>query len=168
MPRSGFTLLEMVLVLLLIVAAASFAVPMLDSLMHPNQVGAAIDAVRTQLELTRARAMEEGRPYRFSIVEGGDEFQVDADDTESNTDKPFVLKGKLPEPCLFVTNGTGLIDASMTPQGGALKTVAVFLPDGTARDDVEINFGRPGLARATVRLRAVTGAVNLVSQPKGN
>jgi len=168
MPRSGFTLLEMVLVLLLIVAAASFAVPMLDSMMHPNQVAAAIDAVRTQFELTRARAMEEGRPYRFSIMDGGDSFQVEPDDADVNSDKGFEIKGKLPEPCLFVSSGTGIIDASATPQGGSLKTIAVFLPDGTARDDAELSFGRPGLARATVRLRAITGAVNLLTQPKGN
>jgi len=168
MPRSGFTLLEMILVMLLIVAAASIAVPLMDSMMHPNQVGAAIDAVRAQLELTRARSMEEGRPFRFSIVDGGAGFQVEADDTEGDSDVPPIVTGKLPEPCFFVSNGTGIIDASATAQGGAMKSVAVFLPDGTARDDAELSFGRPGLARATIRLRAITGAVILVTQPKGN
>jgi len=169
MPRSGFTLLEMILVMMLIVIAASFAAPMMDSLLHPNQVGAAIDAVRTSFEQTRARAMEEGRPFRFSVVEGGDNYKIEPDDTDVNPDEGFTVTGKLPEPCLFVPNGTGIIDPGTTAsQGGALKSVAVFLPDGTARDDVDLSFGRPGLARATLRLRAITGAVNLMSQPKGN
>jgi len=168
MSRTGFTLFELIIVLMLIVIGASIGVPMIDSLMNPNQVGAAIDTVRTHFEQTRARAMEEGRPYRFSITEGGDTFQIEPDDADVDSDPGYVLPGKLPEPCLFVPNGTGIIDPSMTSQGGSLKAVAVFLPDGTARDDVDVSFGRAGLARATLRLRAITGAVNLVTQPKGN
>lgn len=167
MRRSGFTLMEMILVMLLIVAAASLAAPLVDSLMHPNQVAAALDTVRTHWEQTRARAMEEGRPYRFSIVEGGDAFRIEPDDADANDEKGFVIDGRLPESCLFVSGGTGIIDASATPsQGDPSTPIAVFLPDGTARDDAELTFGRPGLERVTLKLRAITGAVNQVTQPR--
>ena len=59
--RSGFTLMEMILVMLLITVAAGISIPVVDSMLHPNQVAACNDAVRGHLELARNRAMEEGR-----------------------------------------------------------------------------------------------------------
>jgi hypothetical protein len=166
MQRSSFTLFELVLVMFLIVAAASLMVPLIDSMMHPNQVAASIDAVRGGLEQARARAMEEGRPYRFSIVEGGSQFRIEPDDLDTNPEKGFEIEGKLPEPCFFVSEG-GMIGATATASdGGGWTPVAVFLPGGTGRDDAELRFGRPGLMAATLRLRAFTGAISLVSQAK--
>ena len=163
MPRQGFTLLEMILVMLLIVAAASLAVPLFDSLMNPNQVSAATDAVRVTLEQTRARAMEEGRPYRYSIVEGGGKFRIEPDDADTNPEPGFPIDGQLPEPCFFVGPGTGVIDPGATAADGALKSMVVFLPDGTTREDSEVSFGRPGLMRVTLQVRALTGSVNMVN-----
>jgi prepilin-type N-terminal cleavage/methylation domain-containing protein len=167
MPRSGFTLMEMVLVVMIIAIAAGIAVPVVESLLHPNQVAASIDTVRTNWEQTRARAMEEGRPYRFSIAEGGNTFRIEPDDADTNLDAGYTIEGELPESCLFVDGGTGIIDASAKAvASGGWKSVVVFLPDGTAREDVELSFGRPGLARVTLRLRALTGSVSQVMQTK--
>jgi len=164
MRREGFTLLELMLVMALIAVAAGIAVPVVDSMMHPNQVKASIDAVRANWEQARSRAMEEGRPYRFSVQENGGAFRIEPDDGDINNEKGFTIDGELPETCLFVDGGSGMIDASVkATSGGAYKTVAVFLPDGTARDDADLSFGRPGMARVTLRLRALTGHV---SQPK--
>ena len=44
-------------------------------------VTAALDTVHTHLEQARNRAMEEGRPYRFSIQENARAFKVEPDDT---------------------------------------------------------------------------------------
>src|SRR5215468_6662828 len=95
--RSGFTLMEMILVMLLLAVAAGISIPVIDSMLHPNQVAACNDAVRGHLELARNRAMEEGRPYRFSIQEQGNQFKFEPDDTDTNGDKGFVVEGQLPE-----------------------------------------------------------------------
>ncbi len=168
MSRRGFTLMEMVLVMALIVIAGSLAAPWIDSMWHPNQVSAAIDAVRVTWEQTRARAMEEGRPYRYSIVEGGSKFQIRADDADTNpVGEGYKIDGELPEPCFFVSGGTGIIDPATTAtQGDGFVSKIVFLPDGTAREDVELSFGRPGLPRVTLRLRALTGSVSQVNPQK--
>ena len=42
-----------------------------------------------------------------------------------------------------------------------LTTVAVFLPDGTARDDAEIRFQVKGAMPKSVKLRALTGGVSV-------
>jgi prepilin-type N-terminal cleavage/methylation domain-containing protein len=98
MRRSGFTLFEMVIVMVLIAIAASLAVPFVDSMMNPNQLSAAIDTVRSQcFEQARNRAMEEGRPYRVSIVEGGDAYRVEPDDTDTNSDPGLLIDGQLPD-----------------------------------------------------------------------
>lgn len=168
MRRSAFTLLEMVLVVLLIALAAGLALPAVDSMLHPNQVSAATDTVRANLEQTRSRAMEEGRPYRFSIVDNGNHFRIEPDETDGNTDAGYVIEGQLPEACLFVTMGAGIIDDKLTANTGVgpWKAVAVFLPDGTARDDMELSFGRPGLMRVTLKLRALTGSVGKAEAPR--
>lgn len=163
--RTAFTLFEMVVVLLLIVVASSLAMPLVDSMLHPNQLSAATDSVFANWEQSRNRAMEEGRPYRFSIKENGREFKIEPDDADSNPEKGFTIEGALPETCLFVSNGTGIIEASARPESsGTWKTVAVFLPDGTAREDATLCFGRPGLARVTLKLRAHTGQVSQVRE----
>jgi len=168
MRRSGFTLMEMALVLMIVVVAAGIALPLVDSLLHPNQLAAAIDAVRTNWEATRARAETEGRPYRFSVTEGGNTFRIEPDDADVNQEQGYTIDGVLPETCLFVPNGTGMVDPAATPSGsGNFTTVAVFLPDGTARDNVELSFGRPGLMAVTLRLQFVTGVISRVDQGKG-
>src|SRR5262245_53593716 len=101
MRRDGFTLFEMVIVVALIAIAVSLSVPFVDSMMNPNQLSAAIDTVRSQcFEQARNRAMEEGRPYKLSIAEGGNAYRVEPDDADTNSDQGFIIDGQLPEPCL--------------------------------------------------------------------
>jgi prepilin-type N-terminal cleavage/methylation domain-containing protein len=167
MPRSGFTLMELMLVLLIVILAAGLVVPYVDSLLQPSQVTAAIDEVRVNWEQARGRAMEEGRPYRFSIVEGGDSFRIEPDDMDTNPEKGYEIDGILPEGCLFVGNESGLVDVAATPaKGGTMVSKVVFLPDGTAREDVDLSFGRPGLPRVTLRLRALTGNITQLNPNK--
>jgi len=132
MGRGGFTLFEMVNVLLIVVVAASLIVPFVDSLMHPSQVTASIDMVRINCERARSRAMEEGRPYRFSIVEGGDALHVEPDDADVNPEPGLMIDDNLPDGCLFVSNDPGLIAAGATAsKGGSGRRRSCFCP--TAR-----------------------------------
>jgi hypothetical protein len=48
-----------------------------------------------------------------------------------------------------------------------LSTVAVFLPDGTARDDAEVRFQVKGALPKTVKLRGLTGAVTVRQEGGG-
>jgi hypothetical protein len=78
-----------------------------------------------------------------------------------------LIDGQLPDQCLFVGSGSAgsILDPGMTAnKGGTPAPVAVFLPDGTAREDAQICFGRPGLLSVTLKLRALTGAVTQVGQ----
>jgi prepilin-type N-terminal cleavage/methylation domain-containing protein len=165
--RAGFTLFELMIVMCLIVIALAITVPLVDSIMNPNQVSAAIDAVRSQWADARGRAMEEGRPYRFSVQDGSSHFRVEPDDADAvGADAGIVREGDIPDPCVFVQSAGDLAGAdpnstsSQTSPSGSWRAVAVFLPDGTVRDDATLYFGRPGVPAATLTLRALTGSVS--------
>src|SRR5262245_45628032 len=145
MGRQGFTLLEMILVLMLMTIILGLSMPMVDSMMHPNQVAASVDAVRAQWAEGRSRAMEDGRPYKFSVEEPTGNFRLESDDLDDPTaEQGLQREWFIPQPCRFVESLDSLKGAAeaITPSGN-WRTVAVFLPDGTARQDAVLNFGRP-------------------------
>jgi len=159
--RRGFTLMELVLVMALMVIAASLIAPVVDSMMNPNQVAASVDAVRSIWMEARGRAMEEGRPYRFSVQENSGKFKIEPDDQdEPGAEAGASKEGDLPSPCAFVESGEAIMGNAGGGGGGEWKSIAIFLPDGTARDDAKVHFGRQGLPTATLKLRALTGTIS--------
>jgi prepilin-type N-terminal cleavage/methylation domain-containing protein len=165
--RSGFTLFELVIVMCLIVIALAIIAPVADSLINPNQVTASVDAVRSQWADLRGRAMEEGRPYRFSVQDGSSHFRAEPDDADAvGAAAGVVREGDISDPCIFgqsdgdVQGGDPNGTSSQTAPSGTWRAVAVFLPDGTARADAALVFGRPGLPSVTLNLRALTGSVS--------
>ena len=167
--RSGYTLFELTIVMCLIVIALGIVAPVADSLINPNQVSAAVDTVRGQWADVRGRAMEEGRPYRFSVQDGSSHFRVEPDDADAaGAAAGIVREGDLPDPCIFgqsdgdIASGDPAGTSSQTSPSGSWRAVAVFLPDGTARADAALIFGRPGLPSVTLNLRALTGSISQV------
>jgi prepilin-type N-terminal cleavage/methylation domain-containing protein len=175
--RPAFTLLETVLVLALLAIVAALAYPSIDGMYGHHRLTAALDEVRATWAAGRAHAIEEGQPYRFSVVPGKGNFRLAPDAPEyweggnpppsGNGPQPAVMASALPRGVTFANgNGGGgggnnpdTVLASVSP--GQYQTLAVFLPDGTARDDVEIRFNVRGAAPAVIRLRSMTGVVSV-------
>src|SRR3954465_12191015 len=105
MPRRGFTILETMLVLSLIVVVAAIAIPSIDSMYSGVKLTSAADAVRSQWAEARARAAEDGVAYRFSVVPQTGKFKVAPDREDEPTgdvaDAPLVHEGELPGGVLF-------------------------------------------------------------------
>lgn len=163
--RAGYTLFELVLVMAVIVALAGLTVPLIEPMLAPNRIQAASDLVRTEWAEMRARAMSEGRAYRFSVQENTGKYKIEPEEPPGQDDNEPVLQvqGELPEQVVFVKSEMALVGANAAPQGsGQWDTVAVFLPEGNARDDALLYFGLPGMRASGVRLRALTGAVSVV------
>ena len=57
---------------------------------------------------------------------------------------------------------------AMAGGGGDYEMLAVYLPDGTARADVQVLFGKEGGRPIGLSLRALTGAVMMVDQTQDN
>jgi hypothetical protein len=164
------------LVLAIIVVVAAISFPSFKSMLASYRVTAAGDSVRGAWAQARAHAMNESRPYRFSIVVGAGNFRLAPDSAEfwsgggSTRQTPgaaLILEDALPPGVRFSGpkqpgDASPADDSpSVVPTGDSSvwSTVAVFLPDGTARDDCELIFSTRGDRALCVKLRAMTGAV---------
>jgi prepilin-type N-terminal cleavage/methylation domain-containing protein len=181
--RPGYTLLEMMLVCAILVIIGALSVPTLASMQGSFKLNAAVDSVRGAWAEARARAIEEGRPYRFSVEPQGSSYRV-------APDSPDYWSGSKPE---NDPNGVGLVLEQSLPAGVRFRvnneaaneesdkadedlrfdleekkvtnsnwsTAVTFLPDGTARDDVTIHFQVRGTKPTCLLLRGLTGTVSV-------
>ena len=179
--RPAYTLLEVVLVLAVLVMVTALAYPSIDGMWGHHRLTAALDEVRGTWAAGRSHAIEESQPYRFAVVLGKGNFRLAPDSPEywdgsgsgsqgtGSGSQPVVITGALPRGVAFANgpggNGGGgganpdTVLESVSPS--QYQTLAVFLPDGTARDDVEIRFNVRGAAPAVLRLRSMTGVVSV-------
>jgi prepilin-type N-terminal cleavage/methylation domain-containing protein len=164
--RRGYTLLEMLLVLALLVILAALAYPSVDGMYSGIRLRAGADNLRSALAQARAHAMDEGRSYRFAVLAGQGNYRVapegsaywggGASTGEADPDNPpLELEDKLPKGIVFT-----LDDLGGGGEGGWVPVVT-FLPDGTATDDRQFTLRLPGCRPIIVRLRALTGMVTL-------
>ncbi len=80
-----------------------------------------------------------------------------------NSDNPaYVFEDTLPTDVRFIFNGNGAGKTDESFEVGKVGSgqwvpVVVFLPDGTASDDVQITFDCAAARSMTIQLRAITG-----------
>jgi prepilin-type N-terminal cleavage/methylation domain-containing protein len=177
--RRGYTLMEIVLTMAIMVMLAALGYPTIDSLYTNVKVEAASDAVRAAWAEAQAHAVNEGRAYRFAVVPGKGNFRIAPDSSDfwtgstpsqNDPDNPFVVDCKaLPTGIVFTMDGSspppvGSSDTALPEDGvdpGQWHTAAVFLPDGTAQEDADITFQLDGTRPITIHLRALTGVVTV-------
>jgi Tfp pilus assembly protein FimT len=182
-PRAAYTLFELLLVGAIIVVLAAIAYPTLNGLIGNKGLtgkrgrDAALDELKNKLAQARGRAMEEGRPYRVAVVLGKGNLRLapDTDDYwggggsgSSDGHSSMVVACALPPGSCFRNPDSadgaprqGEITSqdpdSVSP--GEYKTLVVFLPDGTHREDGKISLATVGARRITVKLQAQTSAL---------
>src|SRR5438105_14721693 len=139
--RRGFTLLEVTLVMAVIVLLAAMAYPSLEAMYADIRLTAAADQIRAAWADARARAIEDGQPYRFAVLPQDGRYRV-APDSDFQADgggapvgdselPPLVIEDSLPKGVRFADDGlAGEGDA------GGWTTLGKFQPDGTASRDV--------------------------------
>ncbi len=176
--RRAYTLMEVMLVMAVMVMFAAIGYPAIDSLYSGVKVDAASDAVRTAWSEAKTHAVNEGRAYRFAVVPGKGNYRVAPDGSDywsgsappqADPDNPaIVLENALPKGIVFTLNDAtaGPTDGDTAlPEGGVSSgqwsTVATFLPDGTADDDVKITLQMDGSRPTIISLRSLTGAVTV-------
>lgn len=76
-PRPGFTILELLLVLALLVTIASLAAPQVGRTLDSHRLRGAAEELRAVWSKARVRAMEQGRTYVFRSELSGSQYQVE-------------------------------------------------------------------------------------------
>jgi prepilin-type N-terminal cleavage/methylation domain-containing protein len=178
--RRGYTLFEILLVVALVAILAGMTVPAIESMYEGSRLQAGADQISGQWSAMRARAIIEGRPYRFSVQSGSGDFRVAPDDSAywAGGDAPagdnggaLMVQDSLPKGIRFATatssdssyfSNPGMNDGGNAPESGSgsWSTAAVFLPDGTAQQDVEITIRSADSGPISIRLRALTGTIS--------
>ena len=177
--RSAYTLFEVVLVGAVLTILAAVSYPTLKNMYGYHKLNGAVDSVRAAWAEARSRAIDEGRPYRFSVEPNGSHYRVapDEDDYWSGGSGPandpngkaLVLEKALPGGVRFALGDEAPAADDAAPDNGKedckasgnWSTGAVFLPNGTARDDVKITFQVRGVRPTAIQLRGLTGNVSV-------
>lgn len=165
--RRGFTLLEVILVLVIMVIVTSISVPVITTMLDDAHMTAGADMIRARLADTRARALDTGKPWKLAYLPGSSVYQYaaeDADEWNSSSDQEpketeEFVRGELPKDVVLAVNRDDIAGAQGKPQAtGTWQTLAVFTGDGSARDDGTVYIGKAGLMPLRVRLRGLTGS----------
>jgi type II secretory pathway pseudopilin PulG len=182
--RPAYTLLELILVAAVLAMIGAIVYPSLKGMYGYYKVNGAVDTIRAAWASARARAIEEGQPYRFAVISGTGKYRVAPDSdsgwgdsstasssnssTGSNHTPPLILEATLPEGVAFSGDGSVPLSGGMpapaappTGGGGGYGPGIVFLPDGTARADARLDFQVRGALPMTLSLRGLTGAVTV-------
>lgn len=166
--RPGFTMIEMIVVVAVVLIIGGVLLPTLAGLAGNSKVKAAADAVKARLMEARLNAMEQGRPYVFSISTDGLKMRVAPDEAveaevgEDGQSLPaVVIEEDLPDEInLKLTTPQNGTTASTTANG--YTKVVTFQPDGTcAEDSATLGVQENGRSGMVVTIRGLTGAVFL-------
>jgi len=157
--RQGYTLFEILVVVAVIALTGAIAIPTLNSMMGDNPVKAAADQVKSRWAEARAKAMEQGKPYRFSVT-GDNTFRTAPDD---DFDGPGGLNDTLPRDVSFASGGNA---ANNQNNGMAEGTNSVvFQPNGTATSDLELGLNGKGCVPVTLKMNKTTCSANVSRSP---
>jgi len=186
--RPGYTLVELMLVMAVIIMVAAMAYPSLDAMYLDTKLAQAGDQVRAKWLTARIQAVNEGRPYRFAVILNKGNYRLAPDSADfwggsngqtSDPDNgPLILEEALPKGVIFntpdssQTNPDSNSDTSLPTEGvdwSRAFTVATFLPDGTTREDLAtITFNAKGARPVDIKMRGLTGAITVKQRSLGD
>jgi len=161
--RNGFTLLEILLVMAILIIISAVCLPTINAMYGDTRVRGAADEIRRAWAEARSRAIDNGTPYRFSVMFDKTRYRVapDTDDfwssvpADGSTDSPQALSESLPDGINFTRDTKSRFG---NEQNGWTQ-VAVFLPDGTCRADASVAVQDGHGSPLTVTVRGLTGTV---------
>lgn len=163
-PRHGYTLLEVLVVVALIAIIAALAVPNIEGMYGHVRMSASIDQVRAQWAEARAHAIDNGVPYKFSVMMGQERFRV-APDLPEFWNGGDTSGGQLEEGTAYVHEDSlekGIVFTNgSNGTSGDWHTVAIFLPNGECKEDADVTLGGQGYRSHQIRVRGLTGVVTV-------
>jgi prepilin-type N-terminal cleavage/methylation domain-containing protein len=176
--RIGFTLLELIVVLAILVVVGAMSIPLLQGTLLSSRLQSGATQVRSAMANARVKSMTSGVPMILEYELETDRYKIKpasnfVDELEASTgaamnEELFVL----PEGVKFLsvqTSESRPVDTSQTAdqlgQGTITSSQSVihFYPDGSC-STASIQIGNERDAKLVISLRGITG-VALVSDP---
>jgi prepilin-type N-terminal cleavage/methylation domain-containing protein len=167
--RKALTLMELLIVLAILVIVAAIAIPVMSSMMTDTNTSVAGDQLRGLLAEARARAMEEGRPWRVGYLANTGTVQIAPEESSEwenaatgEIEKIDLIRQELPKDIIIALTQDDIASRQDAgAPGSGWETIAVFLPFGNARDDGITYFGQAGYMPMRIVLRGLTGNVSI-------
>jgi prepilin-type N-terminal cleavage/methylation domain-containing protein len=175
--RRGFTLLELLLVLAILVILSALVMPAIENMYAEVRLQAGADNLRSRLAEARGHAIAEQRPYRFAVKPNSSNYRLapDAADQwgetppvpEAATDDglsvpPLVVEDVLPDHIEFQFAA----GSEPSQSSGSWSKVVTFQPDGSCDDDRTIRLDLENCRPIEISIRQLTGAVTAKMLPK--
>jgi Tfp pilus assembly protein FimT len=168
-------MLELLVVMAILVLLAVVVLPSIGAFRGDTRQRAAADAIRGELAVARARAAEEGKPYRVAISRDGTRIRRAPDGpdfaTVAGAEHPGGSARVVDYP--FEQQITAEVvteqDAQVESETDDWVTIALVMPDGTCRaDNVVVSLKEDGRQGLFVRVRGLTGTSRVVTNPNGS
>ncbi len=160
---SGFTLVEVLLVLALMVVAAALAAPAMSGAFGRGQLRQAAEKLCTVWSQARLDAMSSGVPRQFRCELGSGTYSIVTgavlpDPAADPTEAPSQGVGSAVFRRMVVADQNG--QSAMGEGEGGMSSPIVFQPDGTS-SDAEAVLEAPEGAKLVVSLRGLTGSTEI-------
>jgi prepilin-type N-terminal cleavage/methylation domain-containing protein len=172
--RHGYTLVEVLVVMAILILLGAIVVPSIATFRGDTRPRAAGDVIRGELATARARAKDEGRPYRIAISDDGKRIRRAPDDDNFAQADAF---GEASGSCTAVDFPFDDVTASVvTEQDSTLTsangwtTIATVQPDGIcSEDNVLVSLkDNDGNTAIYIRIRGLTGRASVVNYQPGS
>jgi Tfp pilus assembly protein FimT len=172
--RRGYTLFEVIIILALLIILGVALLPTLSGFYGNSRQRAAADTIRARLADARARAMEDGMPYRVAVHQDGTRIRM-APDTDEYlglpADNPPAFNSKVIEDKLEPATAELVLDGGTEAAADAAGwiTIVVFKPTGDCRDDrgATVAVKERDFKPILIQVRGVTGSASVTPAPKG-
>ena len=181
--RAGFSLIELLLVMAILVFVGALTVPSIRQTFSRQSLTKSADRVRAAMGSARVKAIREGEVYAIFVVEGGSWFNVApfsqvrqqarfaaSRQAEANIRTPSNFEDDLLPQGITFAAGVVPIDAraaeaiSEFGDSGAIRPI-LFYPDGTSQDAKLVLRNEEGNF-VEIQLRGLTGLSTVVRLTK--
>jgi len=168
--RAGYTLLEMLCVITIILVLGALILPTLRGMFQDSRVKAAADMCLSRVSMARGYAIDQGRAFVFDVSPDGRQIRVIGDDSDpalqaeqTDAKPPAPLQDTLPDEVTLKPLQSQGNNTSNAKAADGWTRLATFLPDGTCRETyAAFELNEPGVTTTTVEIRGLTGSANVM------
>jgi prepilin-type N-terminal cleavage/methylation domain-containing protein len=182
--RDGYTLIEMMVVLAILIILGSVLVPTINGAYGNSRQKASADMLQTRMREARAKAMETGVWYRLAISGDNKKMRLapDCQDFDSLTTQVIeesFEKGVTAEvsssdatqsvnSLMYQSTGTPESSSSQSGPTSSWTTIATFGPEGICREGLVTVLVKEGKFNPiTIQVRGIVGTSSVVPTKNG-